>query len=54
MSAGQLAETTTVTGKGVGVLRNKNSRPPHGGGRRALVTALIFLAPALFLKFLPL
>jgi len=49
MSAGQLAETTEVAGKGVGVLRNKSSRPPHGGGRRALVTALIFLAPALFL-----
>ncbi len=49
MSAAQPAATTKVAGSDVGVLRNKNARPPRGGGRRALVTALIFLAPALFL-----
>ncbi len=49
MSADGLAEKAQSSQGSVGVLRNKNPRPPLSGGRRTLVTALIFLAPALFL-----
>lgn len=49
MSASGLVGQAQAGRESVGALHRRSPRPPLSGGRRTLVTALIFLAPALFL-----